>query len=284
VIHALHDEQDVRKMGGLRKKTPLAFWAMLVGVLTISGIPPFSGFFSKDLVIYGALEHGHPWLYAIGILTAGITAYYMFRLFFVAFLGEYRGDAAASHGHHGPSWIMEAPVAILILPSAAIGGLLLYGGDDSPLARFFAPLFSAQPLPAPMLSEGATSILTLAVVAVGLAVAWMRYATRSALADAPERLRRESAAMPALLANAFYVDAAIDLLFVRTSQLLGALFGWLLDPRAIDGAVRELAHSARWLGTLVRSFQTGLVRAYALILVLGAACFMLYYALAGGAH
>ncbi len=284
VIHALHDEQDVRKMGGLRKKTPLAFWAMLVGVLTISGIPPFSGFFSKDLVIYGALEHGHPWLYAIGILTAGITAYYMFRLFFVAFLGEYRGDAASSEGHHGPAWIMEAPVAILILPSAAIGGLLLYGGDGSPLARFFAPLFSAQPLPAPVLSEGATSILTLAVVALGLAVAWMRYATRAALADAPERLRRESAAMPALLTNAFYVDAAIDLLFVRPSQLLGAFFGWLLDPRAIDGAVRELAHSARWLGTLVRSFQTGLVRAYALILVAGAACFMLYYALAGGAR
>jgi len=282
VIHALHDEQDVRKMGGLRKKAPLAFWAMLVGVLTISGIPPFSGFFSKDLVIYGALEHGHPWLYAVGILTAGITAYYMFRLFFVAFLGEYRGDAAATDGHHGPAWIMQAPVAILILPSAAIGGLLLYGGDASPLSRFFAPLFATAPLPAPMLSEGATSILTLAVVAVGLAVAWMRYATRTALADAPERLRRESAAMPALLTNAFYVDAAIELLFVRPSQLLGAFFGWLLDPRAIDGAVREVAHSAQWLGTLVRSFQTGLVRAYALILVLGAACFMLYFALAGG--
>ena len=79
-------------MGGLRKKMPFAFWAMLIGVLSICGIPGFSGFFSKDEVIYGALAHGHPWLYAVGIVTAGITAYYMFRMLFVTFLGDYRGN------------------------------------------------------------------------------------------------------------------------------------------------------------------------------------------------
>ena len=92
IIHALADEQDVRRMGGLRKRMPLAFWAILTGVLSICGIPPLSGFFSKDQVIYGALQHGHPWLALAGALTAGITAYYMFRLLFVTFLGNYRGD------------------------------------------------------------------------------------------------------------------------------------------------------------------------------------------------
>ncbi|MBV8374356.1 MAG: NADH-quinone oxidoreductase subunit L, partial [Candidatus Eremiobacteraeota bacterium] len=92
IIHALSDEQDVRKMGGLRTKMPFAFVAMLIGVFAISGVPGLSGFFSKDAVIYGTLEHGHPWLYAVGIVTAGITAYYMFRLLFITFFGEYRGN------------------------------------------------------------------------------------------------------------------------------------------------------------------------------------------------
>ena len=121
VIHALSNEQDVRRMGGLWKKMPFAFWVMLTGVLSICGVPGFSGFFSKDEVIYGALQHGHPWLDAIGIVTAGITAYYMFRLLFVAFLGEYRGEAHVHTGGAG-AWIMNAPVAILVVPSVAIGG------------------------------------------------------------------------------------------------------------------------------------------------------------------
>src|ERR1700716_1774767 len=155
VIHALANEQDVRRMGGLRKTRPFAFVAMLTGVLAISGVPGFSGFFSKDAVVYGALETGHPWLYAIGVITAGITAYYMFRLLFVTFFGAYRGNVdpsdlgirhpelagtaamASSSGHHpeeeephhhAPSWLMSGPVAILILPTIAIGWLD-FGGD-----------------------------------------------------------------------------------------------------------------------------------------------------------
>src|SRR3984885_13408017 len=96
IIHNLADEQDVRLMGGLRKQMPFAFVAMTLGVLSICGIPGFSGFFSKDAVVYGALETGHPWLYAVGVITAGITAYYMFRLLFVTFFGPYRGDVDPS--------------------------------------------------------------------------------------------------------------------------------------------------------------------------------------------
>jgi NADH-quinone oxidoreductase subunit L len=306
VIHALANEQDVRRMGGLWRRMPFAFWVMLTGVLSICGVPGFSGFFSKDQVVYGALVHGYPWLYAIGVVTAGITAYYMFRLLFVAFLGEYRGEVAPAdlgiageaptgpppgeeepHHAHAPAWIMNAPVAILVVPTVAIGAALMYGGRDSRWSAFFAPLFGNEPASAAAgtvtlgISEWATSAMLFAFVLIGFAIAWRRYATAGAKQNAVERLRRESVGMPALLVNRFYVDDVIDVLFVRSSQSLGAFFGRVLDPRVLDGAVRDVVFWARWLGTAFRSFQTGLVRAYALVLVFGAACFIAYYAFAG---
>ncbi len=315
IIHALNNEQDVRRMGGLMKKMPFAFIAMLTGVIAISGIPFLgAGFFSKDLVIQGALEHGHPYLYAVGIITAGITAYYMCRLLFVTFFGSYRGDVDPSelgirhpelagtpahgadqaeaehegsgHGqaHHAPAWIMNVPVAILIVPTVLIGWLM-FGGDNSPWAHFFAQQFPHPQLSPAPIGEGVTGLITFGAVLVGIAVAWWRYATASAQSRAVERLRGESIRMPGILTHAYYFDLALDLLFVRTSQLFGTIFGRFFDPQIIDGAVRESAFSAQWLGTLVRSFQTGLLRAYALLLVVGVAAFMIYYAvIAGGVH
>jgi len=311
IIHALANEQDVRKMGGLVKKLPFAFVAMATGVLAICGIPGFSGFFSKDQVIYGALEHGHPWLYAVGIVTAGITAYYMCRMLFVTFLGSYRGDvdpsdlgmrhpelagtasfetpsapqddtAKAHEEHaHAPAWYMNLPVAILIVPTVLIGWLM-FGGDTSPWAHFFAGQFPAWSPTKTAISELATTGIVLVVVLIGIALAYWRYATAPALANAVPRLREESIRMPAVLTNLFYFDAAIDLLFVRPAQLLGTVFGRFLDPHVIDGGVRDVAAGTRWLGALTRSFQTGLVRAYALFLVFGALLFLAYYAFAGG--
>jgi NADH-quinone oxidoreductase subunit L len=303
IIHALSDEQDVRRMGGLVKRMPFAFVAMVTGVIAICGIPGFSGFFSKDQVIYGALEHGHPWLYALGIVTAGITAYYMCRMLFVTFFGSYRGDVPAAdlgmtssgtptattlqlehepgdHAH-APGWIMAVPVGILIVPTI-LAGWIMAGGEDSLWARFFAGSFPVPQLKPPPISELVTTLLVLACVLVGIGIAYLRYATAPALANAVTRLRIESERMPAVLSNALYFDAAIDLLFVRPAQLLGDFFGRVVDPHVIDGGVRETAFSVRWLGELTRSFQTGLLRAYALILVFGATCFIVYYALVGG--
>lgn len=304
IIHALHNEQDVRRMGGLMKKLPFAFWAIATGVLAICGIPGFSGFFSKDRVIFGALAHGHPIMSAIGILTAGITAYYMCRLLFVTFLGSYRGDVDPSdlgirhpelagtphdggdHGHddhadHGPVWTMYVPVGVLMVPTILIGWLMA-GGENSPWNHFFEQQFPHPVLVAPALGEGMIGTITLVVVLIGIGIAYMRYATKNAQANDVARLREESIRMPGVLTNAFYFDAALDLLFVRTSQLLGTFFGRVLDPHVIDGAVRESAISAQWLGALVRSFQTGLLRAYAFIFAIGVAAFVIYYALLGG--
>ncbi len=307
VIHALHDEQDVRRMGGLLKKLPFAAVALGTGVLAICGIPGFSGFFSKDQVIYGTLTHGYTWLYVLGIVTAGITAYYMCRLFFVTFLGAYRGEvdpsalgmrhpelAGTSHNVHemepeeahspNAQWFMIVPVAILI-PFTVLIGWIMLGGENSLWAHFFEQQFPHPALAVPAVSETLTTWIVLAVVVVGIGIAYVRYATATARSNAVERLRSESIHMPAILSNAFYFDVALDLLFVKTSELLGGFFGRWLDPHVIDGAVRETVISAQWLGALTRSFQTGLVRAYAFILVFGAACFIVYYAIvAGGLH
>jgi NADH-quinone oxidoreductase subunit L len=298
IIHALHDEQDVRRMGGLVKRLPFAFIAMLTGVVAISGIPFIgSGFFSKDLVIYGALVHGHPLLYAVGIVTAGITAYYMCRMLFITFLGEYRGgvepsrlgmrpepavqaQAASAHQAHAPAWIMSAPVAILIVPTVLVGWLMF--GENAPFEQFFANQFPKETLAVPAISEGVTGAITFVCVLIGIAIAWVRYGAAPAQRDAVERLRLETVRMPAALTNAFYFDAAYEVLFIRPARALGLFFGRSLDPQIIDGTVRETVVSAQWMGALVRSFQTGLLRAYALFIAVGVACFIIYYALAAG--
>ncbi|MFN2459387.1 MAG: NADH-quinone oxidoreductase subunit L [Candidatus Velthaea sp.] len=308
IIHNLANEQDVRRMGGLRKQMPFAFAAMLVGVLAICGVPGFSGYFSKDAVIYETLLAGHPFLYAIGVITAGITAYYMFRMLFVTFFGPYRGNVDPSdlgirhpefagtsqsaghhpeeeehsHEEHTPAWLLSAPVAVLMPFSIGIGWLAI-GGAHSPWKSFFAPVFPrAAEAAAPPLPELVSGLLVLIVVAAGIAAAYLRYATRAALEHSVPRLRAESVRMPPVLANAFYFDSAIDVLFVKPSAWAGRTFGTLVDPLVIDGGVREVTHSAAWLGHLVRSFQTGLVRGYALYLVFGVACFVVYYAVIGG--
>jgi NADH-quinone oxidoreductase subunit L len=311
IIHALANEQDIRRMGGLRGRLPFAFVAMGVGVLAICGIPGFSGFFSKDAVVYGALEHGHPWLYAVGVITAGITAYYMFRLLFVTFFGAYRGAAdpsdlgirhpelagtPASSGHHpeeeephhhAPAWLMSVPVGILIAPSVLIGWLA--AGTNAPWKQFWAGFFpraSEAATAAPALSETISTVLVLVVVALGIAVAYLRYGAPAALRDAIARLRTETVRMPGVLVNAYYFDAAYEALFVRPAYALGAWFDRFVDPQLIDAGVREAGWTSQWLGHLFRSFQTGLVRAYALTLAFGVVCIVAYYALAfaGGAR
>jgi NADH-quinone oxidoreductase subunit L len=316
VIHALANEQDVRRMGGLRTRLPFAFVAMLVGVLAISGVPGFSGFFSKDAVVYGALESGHPWLYAVGVITAGITAYYMFRLLFVTFFGAYRGDvdpsdlgirhpelagtsaspAAAAHSghhaeeeephHHAPSWLMSVPVGILIVPTILIGWL--DAGANAPWKQFFAGFFprATETAVAAPISEIVSTALVFVVVLAGAAIAYLRYAAPVALRDAVARLRGETVRMPAVLVNAYYFDAAYEALLVRPARALGAWFYRFVDPHVIDAGVREAAWSSQWLGHLFRSFETGLVRAYALSIAFGVVCIVAYYAIAfaGGAR
>jgi NADH:ubiquinone oxidoreductase subunit 5 (subunit L)/multisubunit Na+/H+ antiporter MnhA subunit len=200
---------------------------------------------------------------------------------------ELAGTATAHHGaeehghaHHAPAWLMSAPVAILMVPTVLIG-LLDFGGENSAWGQFFAPVFGHFETPAGAPPDVLTSLIVLVLVAAGIAVAYLRYGNPRALLDAVPRLRAETVHMPAALSNAFYFDAAIDALFVRPSVALGKFFASVVDPRVIDAGVREASISASWLGHLFRSFQTGLVRAYALALAFGAACFAIYYVVIG---
>jgi NADH-quinone oxidoreductase subunit L len=295
IIHALHDEQDVRKMGGLFERMPFAFWAMLIGTLAIIGFPYSSGYFSKDAVIYGALQHGHPVLYIAGILTAGLTAYYMFRMIFLTFFGPYRGDAdaaegghGADHGGHAPSWLMQLPVAILIVPTIFAGFVDFHSGDaPSRWQLFFGTLFNVSnnvagpvwPIP-----QTASSMIVLVVVAAGLYVAYLRYGTPAAQLASVDRLIAETKAMPLALRRAFFFDDAIDFAIVKPARLLGGAISNFVDPHVIDAAVRDLVWIAGALGVVFRKLQTGLVRGYALTIVIGAAVFIAYFALLGAAR
>jgi len=299
VIHELHDEQDVRKMGGLWKRTPVAFAAIAIGTLSIIGFPGFAGFFSKDAVIYGTLDRGHPALYAIAVLTAGITAYYMFRLLFVTFFGTYRGDvpdadlgvparpqseAHADH-HAAPRWLMEAPVILLMIPSV-IAGYVAIGGAGSTWWKFFTYDFSTRIDlgSGPAISETVSTLVVLAVVAVGVGVAYLRYGTAGARSGAVERLRLEGARIPQPFARAFYFDDLIDALIVRPARALGLAFARFVDPHVLDAAVTDVARFAGLLGRELRGIQTGLVRAYAFVIVGCAVVFIAYFAFAGFAR
>jgi NADH-quinone oxidoreductase subunit L len=299
IIHALGDEQDVRKMGGLRERMPLAFVAMLTGTLAIIGFPGFSGFYSKDAVIYGALEHGHPFLYAAGAITAGITAYYMFRMIFLTFFGPYRGDVpdgalameprdsaphADDHGSHAPAWLMQLPVAILIVPTVVAGYVNIGAGGPSPWARFFGVLFSGSDNVAGVvlpISEFISTVIVLVLVAGGIVVAYLRYGAPAVQLAAIERLRIETLRMPAALRHAFWVDDAIAIAIVRPVQALGYAIARFIDPHVIDAAVRDMVWLAGALGVIFRKLQTGLVRGYALTIVIGAAAFIAYFATLG---
>jgi NADH-quinone oxidoreductase subunit L len=304
IIHALSNEQDVRRMGGLFRKMPFAAAAMGTGTLAICGIWPLSGFFSKDAIIYGALEHGHPYLYLIGVATAGLTAFYMFRMYFIVFFGVSRSEidpsdlgirhpelagtphgmhaAHAEHETHAPAWLMNLPVGLLIIPTVFMG-LIAIGGESSLWYRFLVPVFGEAHARAVhvAIDENTSSLVVMVLVLVGIGTAYLRYATPNALINAAERLRLETMRMPASFTHAFYFDDAIDALFVRGTQAFGRFCDHFVEHATIDGTVHETAYIVRWLGHLLRSMQTGFVRAYALMIVFGIALCAAYYAFAG---
>ncbi len=301
IIHALHDEQDVRRMGGLARRMPFAFWAMLAGTLAIIGFPGFSGYFSKDAVIYAMLERNHPGLYVAGALTAGVTAYYMFRMLFLTFFGPYRGELSEAElgilpdrrAHRDedithaspPAWLMNAPVAILGI-CAVLAGYVALGGPESPWARFLGPSFAqndtitASSVPFP---EIVSTSIVLALVALGMLVAYLRYGAPGAQSAAVAKIRGESLARPQIFVHAFYFDAAIAAVIVRPAVTLGTWFSRVVDPHVIDAGVHDVAWGAGALGFVFRALQNGLVRSYALTIVFGTACFIAYFAVLGAA-
>ena len=244
VIHGLSGEQDLRHMGGLRRAMPITFVTLFVASLAISGVPPFAGFFSKDAILSAAYTHA-PWMFWIGAITAGITAFYVFRAFFLAFFGTYRGH---HHPHESPL-SMIGPLIILALLSA-VGGFINIPGFLShayPLAEH----------------ENVTAMVISASLGIlGIVVAFVLYVARPALAD---RLRNAAGPLYTLVANKYYIDEIYQAAIVRPLEAGSSIVLWRgVDEGFIDkGLVNGLGQLVRGWGSLFRRLQSGSIRNYA---------------------
>jgi NADH-quinone oxidoreductase subunit L len=258
VIHAFHDDQDIRHMGNLRAGLPITFWTFLIGTLSISGFPLFAGFFSKDEIIRAALNAtgGEFWLGVLALLTAGLTAYYMFRLFFVAFGWEW---LAHDDRHlHEALPIQTIPIVILAA-GAVVAGYI-------PVASFLTPVFggAVEVGTAAFIGLAALSVL---VALVGFAVAYLLHARRPELAVA---WRTRLGPIHTLVEHKYYIDELYDRLFVRPGLALARFLNDVVEPRVIDGAVNAVAAAVMVEAQDVRGIQTGRVRSYALVTLGGA--------------
>jgi NADH-quinone oxidoreductase subunit L len=275
VIHALSGEQDLRKMGGLRKRLPRTYPVFLIGALAIAGVPFLSGFFSKDAILTQAFAQGRYFVGALGLGGAVLTAFYMFRLVFLAFFGEARlSPEAKAHLHESPP-IMTVPLMILAFLSVAVGYLglpALLGQRANLFAGFLEPVF--RPAAEGHLSSGAEWSLIFASVvaaAVGIGLATLLYLKNTAL---PSRWAARVPWLYNLLARKYYVDeiygAVIVNPLVRASEWTHRRF----DLGIIDAAVDGTAKTAGFFGKAAGLLQTGLIKDYALAILLGVLIFL----------
>src|SRR6266571_3826880 len=299
VIHALGGEQDMREMGGLRKRLPITFWTFLIATLAISGIPPLSGFWSKDDILSSLLAGSSLdyILWGMGIVTAGLTAFYMFRLFFGIFMGDYRGTGPASHGdeeepeedeqrarsrgqgfyniHEAPP-VMTIPLIILAVLTA-IGGLVgsfsIIGIPSwQPLANFLAPVFSGVHANEPsfirqLISTGVSVIAAL----VGIAVAWRLY--RKGF-----EYKENNNPVYQLAFRKYYVDEILTAIIIRPLLGFGRAAARLIEGDALDGGSRGVAWLLRGTSAALRRLQSGYMRNYALVILVGVVLIIVYYA------
>jgi NADH-quinone oxidoreductase subunit L len=264
VIHALGGEQDVRNMGGLRKKIPWTFWTMMCASVAIAGVPPFAGFYSKDAILAAADRHA-PWMYWVGVVTAGMTAFYVFRAMFLAFFGNYRGK---SHPHESP-FVMIAPLAVL-------AALSLAGGKLFNVPEFLAPLF-------PLAQESndiGPVVVSVAFGLAGIALAWLFYVFKPGL---PDQIAATFSGLYNLIYNKYFVDEIYDATVVTPVVAGSREVLWKgVDVAVIDGAVNGIANRARGMGGLLKRLQSGNIRSYAAWVLLGSVVLLFVMGVMGG--
>jgi NADH-quinone oxidoreductase subunit L len=266
VIHALSGEQDLRKMGGLGPKVPVTWYTMLVAAVAISGLPPFSGFFSKDEILASAWHTHHYAIFVLGLAGSALTAFYMWRLVFLTFSGPSRVDPAVAHHVHESPWVMTGPLAVLAVLAAGAGVWGLPGAHGAVLARFLTPVLGGGEGEGG--SEPAWGLMAVSVLAAagGLAVAWRMYlggGVDLAQVGVPR------SGLHRLLLGKYYVDELYDRVFVQPFFRLCRWLAEVFDHGLIDGAVNGVAALfGRWaLG--LRQYQTGFVMNYALSMLVG---------------
>lgn len=266
VIHAMSGEQDIRNMGGLKKSLPVTHITFLIGCLAIAGIPPLSGFFSKDEILTAAYVR-NPVYYIIGVAGAMMTAFYMFRLYATTFLGNFRGtEKQKEHLHESPSPITIPLVILAVL--AVIAGFFgipeVFAKDANWLGHFLSPVFAdgkttTKEIPASVewILMGISTILALAMVLY----AWSRYSKKPELG--------EPTGFGKWMADKFYVDELYDVLIIKPINALGNFFNRVIERSVIDGLVNGTGRLVQYSSRQLRYLQSGQVGGYVLLMVIG---------------
>ncbi len=306
VMHAMSGELDMRRMGGLRNKIPVTFWTFVPATLAIAGIPGFSGFFSKDEILWQAYSspHGHPLLWAVGVIAAGMTSFYMFRLLFMTFFGESRApEEVKKHIHESPK-VMTVPLGVLSVLSI-IGGYVgipyVFWGGFNKIGEFLAPVvgghgdmakgqavLSLQKLAYAAEGGGAGAAqgvhspsmelilmgISILIALTGIFIAYVLYIKRP---DLPALLAEKGKTLYTVLVNKYFVDEIYGFCFIDSFKALGTGFWKGFDDPVIDGAVNGVARTIMGLGGVLRKIQTGFVQSYALSMIIGGVIVIGYY-------
>jgi NADH-quinone oxidoreductase subunit L len=306
VIHAVGGEQDMRKMGGLRTRIPWTFWTMSAGTFAIAGFWPLAGFFSKDAILFQAYTspYGSRVYWAIGLFTAFLTSFYMFRQWFMTFFGEYRGEqghehnehSPAAHGHgHGHGGVHESP-AVMLVPLAILAILSVVGGwmGSERFDKFLAPVFhptatvsaassAADEAPAATSpaegtkqepSERFLAIVSVGVALFGFLLAWFLYHQRPEL---PDQIATAFGSLYQAVLNKYWIDDLYSWIFVKPLIAISGIVFWRgIDQGVIDATLDGSAATARELSDDVRHMQSGNVRSYAGWVAVGATAVIVY--------
>lgn len=279
VIHAMHDEQDMRAMGGLKKKLPITYATMLIGTIAIAGIPPLSGFFSKDEILAHAFGQNQL-LWVLGLIGALLTAFYMFRMLFLTFFGRFRGTAEQQEKLQESPLSMTIPLVVLAI-LAALGGFLnvpaALGGTYS-LAEFLAPVFAdSVSHTGEFHLEHSTEYVLMAVSALAaLAMAFFAYQRYVIKGRVPQPEGAKRTGIVKLSYQKFYVDELYDAVVVRPLNQLSVFFHRTVDKRLIDGLVNGIGKASDGSGRVLRYLQSGNIGFYVFMMVLGAIAILAY--------
>ncbi len=277
VIHAMHHEQDIRKMGGLKKYMPITHITFLLGCLAIAGIPPFSGFFSKDEILTAAFEK-NPLYYYIGVAGALMTAFYMFRLYTLTFLGNFRGTHEQEHHVHESPWQMTFPLIVLALLSV-VGGWIgipeVFAANAHSLEHFLAPIFAESAKLAEHHSLAASqeylmmggTTLAIIIVIIFAVNSYKKY----------QATEEENTGVAKILENKWYIDELYDTMIVNPLNALAGFFKNIVEKSGIDGLVNGVGKLVGYGSRQLRLIQSGQVGNYILIMVLAMVVFFLVW-------
>lgn len=270
VIHAMSGEQDIRNMGGLSKKLKVTFFTFTIGCIAIAGIPPFSGFFSKDAILLGAFEK-NPVLYGIALFTALLTAFYMFRLLFVTFTGKFRGTHEQEHHLHESPLLMTVPLIILAILSI-IGGFVgipeVFAADGDKITEFLSPVIAKHE--GHQVSHSTEYILmglSTGLVILTIVFAWFRFKNYQP---------KEERGFGKVLENKWYVDELYDKIIANPLNKLAGFLTNFFERFIIDGIVNGVGRAVNYGGRQLRLLQSGQVGNYVLLMVLSILLLLLY--------